>query len=60
MEKRYIEGGFFYWSALKNDEVSDYMYRVIFLTGPPVNLRSVDWKVTDFKKTLESQTGPPY
>ena len=34
-------------------------YRVIFLTGPPLNLLSVGWKVTDFKKTLESQTGPP-
>ena len=34
-------------------------YRVIFLTGPPLNLLSVGWNVTDFKKTLESQTGPP-
>ena len=34
-------------------------YRVIFLTGPPLNLISVGWKVTDFKKTSESQTGPP-
>ena len=33
-------------------------YRVIFLTGPPLNLLSVGWKVTDFKKMLESQTGP--
>ena len=24
-------------------------YRVIFLTGPPLNLLSVGWKVTDFK-----------
>ena len=29
---------------------------MIFLTGPPLNLLSVGWKVTDFKKTLESQT----
>ena len=32
---------------------------MIFLTGPPLNLLSVGWKVTDFKKTFESQTGPP-
>ena len=25
-------------------------YRVIFLTGPPLNLLSVGWKVTDLKK----------
>ena len=32
----------------------------VFLTGPPpLSLLSVGRKVTDFKKTLESQTGPP-
>ena len=30
-----------------------------FLTGPPLNLLIVGQKTTDFKKTLESQTGPP-
>ena len=33
--------------------------RGIFLSGPPLNLLSVGWNVTDFKKALESQTGPP-
>ena len=33
---------------------------MIFLTGPPLNLLSVGWNVTDFKKTLESQTGPHF
>ena len=32
---------------------------MIFLTGPLLNLLSVGREVTDFKKTLESQTGPP-
>ena len=31
----------------------------VFLTGPPLNLLSVGRLVTDFKKTSESQTGPP-
>ena len=35
-------------------------YRVIFLTGPPLNLLSVGWKVTDFKKMSESLTGLPF
>ena len=41
------------------DEVSDLMYRVFFLTRPPLILLSVGRLVTNFKKTLESQTGPP-
>ena len=40
-------------------QIKGKKYRVIFLTGPPLNLLSVGWNVTDFKKTLESQTGPP-
>ena len=31
----------------------------VFLTGPPLNLQSVGRLVTNLKKTLESQTGPP-
>ena len=34
------------------------IYRVFFLTAPP-NLLSAGRKVTDLKKTSESQTGPP-
>ena len=48
----------FYKNIMKSDiqspsRTSILIYRVIFLTGPPLNLLSVGWNVTDFKKTLE-------
>ena len=44
---------------MQNKELQT-LYRVIFLTGTPLNLLSVGRLVTDFKKTSESQTGPPF
>ena len=32
---------------------------MIFLTGPPLNLLSVGWNVTDFKKNVRVPDWPP-
>ena len=45
--------------TLHTEQLGSYIYRVIFLTGPPLNLLSVGWKVTDFKKNVRVPDWPP-